>query len=179
MYVSQPPPPCKWWHGIFSYGRWKILYSLRDARRPTEVQCSCDRRESSDWFLRGRWQELNYYICFSSFTRYYAKIGARCTKRELRSCSGSLTGEKRSWPCVLLQDLSKMTPTALRKNGGHRHPRGFHGFSIALGRKCSEAMLLESILKLAKGGWGYRAMNHGGVPQICPENSQNWCPELL
>ena len=32
--------------------------------------------------------------------RYYAKFGARSTKRELRSCSGSLTGDKTSWPCA-------------------------------------------------------------------------------
>ena len=59
-----------------------------------------------------------------------------------------------------------MTPTALRKDGGLRHPRGLHGFSIALGPKCSDAMLLESILKLAKGGAGYKAMNHRVEPQI-------------
>ena len=45
--------------------------------------------------------------------------------------------------------------------------------------KCSKAMFFESILKLAKGGLGYRALNHGGVPQIWPESFQNGCPELV
>ena len=58
---------------------------------------------------------------------------------------------------------------ALRIDEGHGDQRGgmgtlwgLHGFSIALVAQSSKATLFESILKLAKGGWGCRTMNHGG-----------------
>ena len=66
-----------------------------------------------------------------------------------------------------------LPPIALRIDGGHGDQRGamgtlwgFYGFSIALVAQCSKATLFESILKLAKGGAGYKAMNHIVEPQI-------------
>ena len=51
----------------------------------------------------------------AGLTRYYAKFGARSTKREIRSCSVSLTGDKTSWPCASARLVQNDPPLVGRR----------------------------------------------------------------